>query len=288
MPLALYRALFHLAYSNKFPLLDFERNAGKLDRLQRKLFKSYGRVGMDLEGCRMMLDLRNRLDLLCWIRRFERAQQRFIRSIVKEGDTVVDAGANIGIYTMLCSRLVGPSGSVHAFEPSPAAYDRLEEHVRMNGLANVRTNRLALGNKETELELNVADDHGFSSFGVPAGGVAGRYRVRVPVTTLDAYCSEMGITAVALAKIDVEGFELHVLRGAGKMIQRGALHTMVIEYNRQAQVNNGFSPDDLPCALREAGFAVQEIAEGGVRPFVLNGSVQYAELYCLYQGSRVK
>ena len=80
----------------------------------------------------------------------------FLRT-VKPGDTVVDAGANVGYYTIIGSRLVGDKGKVYAFEPEPANFALLQKNVRLNGLTNVVLERKALSNRKGTMKLFIAD-----------------------------------------------------------------------------------------------------------------------------------
>lgn len=78
--------------------------------------------------------------------------------LLEEGMNVVDAGANVGQYTLLASPIVGLRGSVHSFEPVPATFSRLRQNVDLNRLTNVSLNRAALWNKIEELQLALSSE----------------------------------------------------------------------------------------------------------------------------------
>ena len=134
------------------------------------------------------------------------------------GMVAIDAGANFGWYTTLFSRLVGPHGEVHAFEPVAETAAILTENTRLNGCCNVRINRLALGEKEGQsiVYYDPATACGDASM-FPVSGTAAQPN-QCRVITLDAYVAEHGLTRCDFIKCDVEGAELAFLRGADAVL----------------------------------------------------------------------
>ncbi len=131
------------------------------------------------------------------------------------GDTVLDIGAHIGSLTVPIAHLIGPEGTVYAFEPQKKIYRELVHNLKLNGLTNAVPLRFALSSKAGIIEMN------------PTGTHDGRVRVgkggdKVEARTIDSF----GFSDVSLMKIDVEGHETEVLRGAEKTI--GALHPVII------------------------------------------------------------
>jgi len=137
---------------------------------------------------------------------YEPEQTRLAVELVRPGATVFDVGAHIGYYTLLFSRLVGPEGRVVAFEPSPRNLPVLRWHVARNGCANVQVEAVA-----------VSDETGAARFAAGTGSGTGRLAesgtVEVRTIRLDDYVDAGGPMPDVL-KIDVEGAELAVLRGA--------------------------------------------------------------------------
>jgi len=131
-----------------------------------------------------------------------------------EGMMVMDIGAHWGLYSLLISRAVGPSGKVYAFEPVPQIFIRLKEHIALNNAANVIPVPIAL-----------SDGKGVAKMSVRGGG-SSLFRhlsdefVEVQVERLDDFVEREGIERVDAIKIDVEGAELKVIRGADKTIRR--------------------------------------------------------------------
>src|SRR5688572_14768172 len=82
-----------------------------------------------------------------------RQELRLFRSLLRPGMTVVDVGANQGIFTLFCANLVGPTGSVIAFEPDPEMFSTLSNNVKANARHRVELHNLALGSQEGQLTL---------------------------------------------------------------------------------------------------------------------------------------
>ncbi|MEM8607433.1 MAG: FkbM family methyltransferase [Myxococcota bacterium] len=154
------------------------------------------------------------------------------RKLVSPGDSVLDIGANIGLTAMILSSLVGPSGAVHAFEPNPKARSLLERAIEKNRARNVVVHGVALGREEGSLDLFVPHGHAGKGSLVPnfAGVVAALGEtMQVPVKTLDQLFAETQFDRLRLVKMDVEGFEAEVLRGARSFFDRCKPSALVFE-----------------------------------------------------------
>jgi FkbM family methyltransferase len=163
-----------------------------------------------------------------------------LRSHIRPGAVCVSVGANMGIYPLLFAGWSEPGGTVHAFEPNPATADILAEHLRLNGVADrVRVARQAVGATPGEAAFFAAGVDGMSSLGAPNPLLKdGAREIRVPVTTLDAYCHEHAVRPDVLM-IDVEGFEEGVLRGASELLARDPLPAVVVEMHPNAWASAG-------------------------------------------------
>jgi FkbM family methyltransferase len=137
---------------------------------------------------------------------------RLCKMLLRPGDVALDIGANIGIVTATMARLVGPTGRVLAFEPNPHAFELLLATRERNGFANVDAYPLALGAFDGELPLTIPPGNLGSASLVPdddAGEAIG-----VSVRRLADVLEEASVSAIRLAKLDVEGYEPEVLAGA--------------------------------------------------------------------------
>ncbi len=121
------------------------------------------------------------------------------------GDTFVDLGANIGVFTVHAARAVGPQGCVLAIEPSPAMLERLRFNVNANGFKNVRIAPVAVGETRGEATFHTLPAaHGSASLHEMPGSTA---QMTVPVEPLCALLEAHGIARVEAMKVDIEGYE---------------------------------------------------------------------------------
>jgi len=148
----------------------------------------------------------------------ERVTDLMLR-VVRAGQVWLDIGANVGVFSVLLGRQVGPKGAVHAFEPNPAMATHLKLSLDRNGLANVRLHPCALAEKAGQAQLHLprrADDaDGGSGRGslLPQHDIPDGRTITVPVSSLDCELADERRPIFGM-KIDVEGFESAVLDGA--------------------------------------------------------------------------
>ena len=162
-----------------------------------------------------------------------RDEQRFLRGLAKRlpADTVIlDVGANEGQYAVL-ARAEFPTADIHSFEPNPAAFARLEQNAERLKIHTVPMGCASESGSMTLFDSSTDAGSGLATF-VPgifeSDGVA-PVRIEARVTTISEYCGAHGIDRVGLLKIDVEGLELDVLRGAAAMIDR--IDAVQFEFN---------------------------------------------------------
>jgi FkbM family methyltransferase len=156
------------------------------------------------------------------------------RAILLPGDVCVDVGANIGYFTLLASRLVGPDGHVYALEPSPEIQVSLVSNLKLNDVRNVTALGIAAGDRDGEADFYEAHgrNRGASSLRLAAeeaGDEAESRATRVQVRRLDSVVSDAHLPRLRLVKIDVEGYELEVMRGLEPLLVRGARPSIVVE-----------------------------------------------------------
>jgi FkbM family methyltransferase len=145
--------------------------------------------------------------------------------ILKKGDVALDVGCHKGGWLYWMRKAVGPTGQVHAFEPQPALAAYLQEVVAAFGWENVFVHACALGDHQGSTVLHVPDSTGSTSASASlvaevanneSGGSPTPHTV--PVSTLDHFAEQHGLTRIDFIKIDVEGFELETLTGAQKTL----------------------------------------------------------------------
>lgn len=166
---------------------------------------------------------------------------KFITEFLREGDTFVDVGANIGLYTLPAA---AKKARVVAVEPSAKNRGRLEENLALNGLTSVKIEACALG--EIEGEMAFCDDDALAHVELAGNGP------KVPVRRLDAILPE---GEISLLKVDVEGFELAVFQGAEKAMRAGSLPVILFEMNHSYE-RYGVTEAQIFGCLRERGYQI--------------------------------
>lgn len=204
--------------------------------------------------------------------RYEPNEMYEMSRAVGEGMCVVDAGANEGLFTIMAARLVGDAGIVHAFEPSPRERDRLMANISINGLSNVKVHAQALGRAagRSTLRVAAASHSGHNTMGrFMYATTVQEESIDVDVVTLDQAAKEQMLTRLDLLKIDVEGSEGELLRGAGDVL--GSLRPVVLAEAQDASLRQmGSSVAELLELLRSHDYEVQFFGPSG-RPEPLVG-----------------
>lgn len=185
---------------------------------------------------------------------------------LRPGDAVADIGAFIGLYTVAMANRVGPAGRVVAFEPNPVSFAALQAHLALNGLAGrVEARRLAVGDADAALPF---------STGEMTAAVAARPRddtVSVRCVRLDGCWGEAPLDVL---KVDVEGYEEHVLRGAAGILARPAPpRTIFIEVHPYAWGPLGASGPSLLGLLESHGYRVTGVGGGPMRAIEAYGEI---------------
>lgn len=148
-----------------------------------------------------------------WMGVYERSKQKIVRELVVSGNSVFDIGANAGFYTLAFSRLVGSNGSVFAFEPLGRNCAKILRHLSVNRIENVILMQCAI----SEFTGIISFQPGKNDF---VGKISACGSYLIPAFSLDDFVARQRIADPDLIKIDVEGAEAAVLKGAGKILQR--------------------------------------------------------------------
>jgi FkbM family methyltransferase len=169
-----------------------------------------------------MCDLSVPYEAMVWLEREEQNDLRLLRLLLREGQTFVDCGANIGIWTIVATSTVGATGRVLAFEPNPVTFSKLSLNVSLSDLKPKLYNH-AVGDRTGEFPFDCNESHNLSR--IIVGG--GDDLLFVHTETLDQVLDGKPVDAV---KIDVEGFELNVLQGC-ELILKTWKPWLCIEFN---------------------------------------------------------
>jgi FkbM family methyltransferase len=192
----------------------------------------------------------------------DHAERKFLRRTLSLGDVAVDVGANIGIYTQLLSRWVGPTGLVHSFEPSPENFGRLQSATRK--LANVRLSQSAVGESSRRTALYVSDKLNVDHRAYRPEGDS-RPTVPIEMIALDDYFKTG--ERVDLIKMDIQGYELHALRGASRVLADNPTIKLLFEFWPYGLKQAGSNWAELIGVLKENGKLVQQVSSEGLTGF---------------------
>lgn len=175
------------------------------------------------------------------------------RSLIRPGDTVMDVGANIGLWVMGAARHAGPQGNVHAFEPVPENFARLTRNLALNGLNQVCCQQLALSDRSGRAVFYSATDHNSGLGSLTQRDRADR-QMETEVMTLDDYCEERAIHGIDLMKVDVEGAELMVFRGAPRVLSSTKAPIIMFETDEALTARFDCSSSSIKELLHQYGY----------------------------------
>ena len=219
------------------------------------------RVVVDVLGMNMDLNPSETVDsaLLFFPQLYDPKEIGFIAQHLIAGDCFLDLGANIGFYSLMASRVVGPAGRVLAIEADPVNFEMLERNLELNGVDNVDAVRVGLSDRSETLRLGISTtgNRGGNSFlsSSPEG-------VLVECLPLAQVLLDRGVTQVAGAKIDVEGFEMRVLSRFFEDVERNLYPRFLVveDWGISAGTNGGVLPvpsDGLLDLLRGRGYRLE-------------------------------
>lgn len=218
-----------------------------------------GNVLITVDGNMMCVDCRDMgvAPSLIMHNIFEEYQTKLTKELIKPGMVVVDIGANIGYYSLIAAKLVGPTGKVYAFEPEPRCFALLVKNIRLNKIGNVFAIQKAVSNKAGTRKFFVDKiNWGGSSFSKDNPAKRDR-AIIIKTTTLDNFFKGKQIDFI---KIDTQGAEGLIIAGGEKLIKNNDLK-IIMEFSPLALRNVGEDPSALLQRLQELGFEIKIIDE---------------------------
>ena len=210
-----------------------------------------------LEGQRLKWTLNENLsvDATYWL--------DVVEPLLTKDDVVFDVGTNIGtIANWFATR----THHVHGFEPHPDNLRLTKEQIQLRKTTNITLSKLALGSEPGTLQLHVKSFHGHHSFG-DTSATPTVEKIDVEVDTVDRYCTANDIERIDFLKIDVEGFEEEVLKGATTMLKNQQVGLVLFELRQTILASIGKNGKGIFAPLLEQGYTV----------FTLDGRVLTAE-----------
>jgi FkbM family methyltransferase len=218
-------------------------------------------------GVRLFIDLSDHVIGLNILRgQYEQDEIRFVRRVLQAGDSAIDVGAHIGFFTMQMAACVGASGRVYAFEPFDANADLLERSIEENRFRDrVMVRRAAVGavGGSATLTFPVETLNSGGAYLLREGTVplAGNQKKDVPLVALDALELRRPVRFI---KMDVEGAEPQVLRGAARLLQEDRPLMLSELHPTQLERASGISADEFLAQIAAYGYRAHRIENGAI------------------------
>lgn len=209
---------------------------------------------------------------LFWAGAKDNAQMRAILEAMRPGGVMLDVGASFGYYSLVTAHALGEACTIHAFEPNPTAFARLTGNIERNRMRCIEAHPVGLWDHETG--MSVVDDlpgNSGAAHLVPGGPV--------PTTTADAFCAGRALTRVDVMKIDAEGAELRVLRGAARVLDT-LRPVLLVELNADALARNGASTADVLDLLEAHRYDVRPVKKRDRRLDLRNPGAAIVDVLC--------
>lgn len=197
-----------------------------------------------LTGFRLQLDLRDRMQSVMFMKRCHEPETEMVfKEIAKTSQVFLDVGANIGYFSFLVKQM-SPHAEVYSFEPLPQNIEAYKKNQQLNQFSKMHLQEVCVADQkgETEFLIPPKEESGW-------GRMAHRdlfsgEKIKRPVITLDQFCQEKQMGKVDLMKIDVEGYEYKVLKGAINIIEKDRPR-ICIELNEPCLLDTGTSGEEI-------------------------------------------
>ena len=186
----------------------------------------------------------------------------FLDHLVLCPGAIIDVGANLGLFTLLLRKKY-PNYPIVAFEPSPSTFAALKENVRRNQATNIGCHAIALTDYDGTVSF-CTREHARANAGISnARTNIMEPIIQVPCTTLDSFASANSFEDIAFLKVDVEGFETSVFRGADRVLSVLRPRVILFEVCPALAVRAGFDPAEAAAYLASRGYSLRRIAHDG-------------------------
>jgi FkbM family methyltransferase len=230
-------------------------------------------------GIHFKLDISDLVDWHVYFGIHEPAQTELF-SLCHRGDCVIDVGTNIGKVLLNFSNRVGNTGTVIGFEPDEFNFKKCEQNISLNKPTNVKLFQMGLGDEVTQLHMFVKDanNRGMNRISSESAG-ENESENTIQITTLDTMVSKLLLQKINLIKIDVEGFELKVLKGAHASLNK--FHPVLfIELDDVNLMQQGATAEQLIRFLKDLNYNIKRADTGELLNEQYNFSNCHFDIIC--------
>ncbi len=196
---------------------------------------------------------------------YEEGALTVIGKCLRKGDIFVDVGSNIGLMSLLSSRIVCEGGEVYSFEPQPNTFAILKTNIEINKADNIFGYNIALGSVRGSATIYNSHNGNRGAASFIKSTESCSKGVNVSIQTLDDFISEKNISNIRMIKIDVEGWELEVLKGAQNILGSPEAPIICIEYSNLHPVYQGELLDIYNFILTVNNYKVYKLEKGKER-----------------------
>lgn len=228
-----------------------------LSRLLRSVLRLPRHLVIDLDG-KSSLQINCDLDefIQWWVFSYGlKAEPDFeaMRHVLRPKDRFVDVGANIGIFSLLASLVVGTEGVVYAIEALPTNRELLEMNIALNKLTNVDVVPAALASEDGEVEIFPSTNGNLGMTSLSPAGEKGS-PLRVTARSLDSLIADGTVSGCDVMKIDIEGAEPIALRGMQGLFKQSPPRVVLIEVSETLLADFGATPSEVMDFFLERGY----------------------------------
>jgi len=252
---SIYRKIAKQLYGTGLSKISLIRNANY------KILENLDVSQIDIFGYKMLLDKYD-TNAYSLVKTSRNNELKIIKEIIKEGDTVIDVGANIGYYTLFFRSLVGDKGKIIAFEPEKNNFAILKKNVEINNFKNIELYNYALGSENKKVKMILSDKIGehriynekSSHISVNSDSTNENTKlIEVNVVKLDDY-----VKTADFVKFDAEGYEIEILKGMPNLLKQN-ISLFSDFYVKLLKKNN--KPDDFFDILSENKFEFFDVRD---------------------------
>lgn len=185
-------------------------------------------------------------------------ETNIIKKNLQPGQTFLDVGANIGYFSLLASQIVGEKGKVFSFEPEPRNVGFLTKNIELNNFTQTVVIPQAVGEKPGQLTFYLEEENKGDHRSFDSGD--GRRTIQVPMTSIDAFFKQ-NTSPLHYMKVDVQGFEIQVLKGMKETLKKNPECLLMFEYWPYGLEKAGDKPEELFEQLHKQGYQLFEVKE---------------------------
>ena|SRR5256885_4093090 len=210
---------------------------------------------IEIMGNKLFLDSED-FSFLSITSEYERNETELVKTEIKEGDFVVDIGANIGYYTLIFAKLVGRKGRVYAFEPEPHSFKLLKKNVEENKHQNIILEQKALGNKDGKVTMQLSNSN--TEHRILYDEKSTSELIDVNSIRLDDYFRDLN-SKINFIKMDAEGSEGKIIEGMSTLLQQNKILKIMTEFYPYLIKKSGMSPREFIELILKYDFKIYDI-----------------------------